>query len=263
MSIGFIVCIVFCIALITTGVVILVQKRKKKHPLVFRHGQTISQFYNIADEAEKEQNKKLQDNSLDSIQEEIPASEVGSENAMKQENFENMPHREDALLSFVDLKEESDMDNSALPKNIAMENREEQALLMFETHELLLTLSDGVKKIAAAKTEEIRNERIKEMQQALKVLDVKSRWEEYRELFSKTYPGFFNKLETYSPELNPFELRLCALLALDKSTREIADLSNRSIRTIETSIYKIRKKLSIPSEAKIQDFLKNLGNDTK
>ena len=39
-------------------------------------------------------------------------------------------------------------------------------------------------------------------------------------------------------------------------TKEIAELTNRSVRTVETSIYKIRKKLGMGTEDKTSDFLR-------
>ncbi|MDR1739137.1 MAG: hypothetical protein LBR45_00060 [Bacteroidales bacterium] len=42
------------------------------------------------------------------------------------------------------------------------------------------------------------------------------------------------------------------------SSKEIAQITNRSVRTIETAVYKIRKKLSIPTEMRLSEFLHNL-----
>ena len=131
------------------------------------------------------------------------------------------------------------------------------ALLLFKSHELLLTLSDGLKKLVSAKTDEARKEKIGEMQAALKLLDAKGEWEQYRSCFELLYPGFWPRVEAASnEEMTPYELRLCALLSLGMGTKEIAELTNRSVRTVETSIYKIRKKLGMGTEDKTSDFLR-------
>lgn len=133
----------------------------------------------------------------------------------------------------------------------------EQALLLFKSHELLLTLSDGFKKLVSAKTDEARKEKLAEMQEAMKLLDAKNEWEQYRACFNQLYPGFWSKVEASAgEEMSPYELRLCALLSLGMGTKELADLTNRSVRTVETSIYKIRKKLGMGSEEKTSDFLR-------
>lgn len=137
-----------------------------------------------------------------------------------------------------------------------------QQLLLLKSHELLLTLVDGLKKLSSAKTEAVRKEKMAEMQAALDLLDVKSEWEDYKSCFEKLYPGFWPKVEDMaSEEMSPYELRLCALLSLGMGTKELADLTNRSVRTVETSIYKIRKKLGMDSDVKTQDFLRGLLQD--
>lgn len=51
------------------------------------------------------------------------------------------------------------------------------------------------------------------------------------------------------------EQRLCALLASNLTPKEIAEITNRSPRTIETMIYRIRKKLGLASDVKIPLYL--------
>lgn len=138
---------------------------------------------------------------------------------------------------------------------------ETQQLLLLKSHELLLTLTDGLKKVAAAKSEDSRKEKLDDLLAAVKILDAKSEWDEYKSCFEKLYPGFWNKLEKASNEaMTPYELRLCALLSLGMGSKEIAELTNRSIRTVETTVYKIRKKLNAESEEKTQDFLLRIKN---
>lgn len=137
----------------------------------------------------------------------------------------------------------------------------EQQLLLLKSHELLLTLTDGLKKVAAAKTDESRKEKLSEMLAAVKLLDAKNEWTEYKACFEKIYPGFWNKVEKRAnEEMTSYELRLSALLSLGMGTKEISELTNRSVRTVETTIYKIRKKLGMESEEKTQDFLARLRN---
>ena len=134
---------------------------------------------------------------------------------------------------------------------------QKQALLLFKSYELLLTLSDGLKKLVLAKTDDARKEKLTEMQEALKLLDAKGEWGLYRSCFEQLYPGFWVKIQSVSSEeMSPYELRLCALLSLGMGTKELAELTNRSVRTVETSIYKIRKKLGMGSEEKTFDFLR-------
>ena len=145
----------------------------------------------------------------------------------------------------------------AAPKAPTFDN--DERLLLLKSHELLLTLSEGLKKLSTAKTDASRKEKIAEMMKAVSLLDAKNAWDEYKGCFDKINPEFRARIEKASDEpMLPFELRLCALLAMGMSAKEAAELTNRSVRTVETSIYKIRKKLNIDAEEKTQDYLKGL-----
>jgi DNA-binding CsgD family transcriptional regulator len=62
-------------------------------------------------------------------------------------------------------------------------------------------------------------------------------------------------LKEYCPELTASELKLAAYLRLSLSTKEIAQLMNISIRGVETSRYRLRKKLGLANETNLFDFL--------
>jgi DNA-binding CsgD family transcriptional regulator len=66
---------------------------------------------------------------------------------------------------------------------------------------------------------------------------------------------YFKLLLSKYPELTLAELKLCAYLRLGLSTKEIAQLLNRSIRTIESSRTDIRKKIKLASEENLTTHL--------
>ncbi|MEY2917988.1 MAG: hypothetical protein RIS73_1702, partial [Bacteroidota bacterium] len=51
------------------------------------------------------------------------------------------------------------------------------------------------------------------------------------------------------------ELKLCAYLRMNLSTKEIAQLMNISVRGVEISRYRLRKKLGIASEINLFNYL--------
>lgn len=74
---------------------------------------------------------------------------------------------------------------------------------------------------------------------------------------------FFKILLDKFPTLRPAELRLCAYLRLNISTKEIAEMLNKSIRTIETTRYSIRKKMGLDGNENLVSFLISLKNESK
>lgn len=77
-------------------------------------------------------------------------------------------------------------------------------------------------------------------------------------LFKETYPDFYKKLNKINSGLITGEQKFCAFLKLDFSTKEIAQFTNSSIRAVEAKKYRLRKKLSIPSEEDINVWMMNL-----
>ena len=78
---------------------------------------------------------------------------------------------------------------------------------------------------------------------------------EFEEIFKSIYPGFFKNLSQKYPKLSSRELQICALIRLNFSTKDIAAITNLAVNTLETSRYRIRKKLSLPSNEQLYSFL--------
>ena len=57
------------------------------------------------------------------------------------------------------------------------------------------------------------------------------------------------------PNLSLTELKLCALLVLNISSKEIGELTSRSVRTIELTRYNIRKKMNLSTDENLVKHL--------
>ena len=73
-------------------------------------------------------------------------------------------------------------------------------------------------------------------------------WEEFDKRFIDVNKGFYEKLKTNFPNLTPTEMKHCALIKLNFSAKEMAQLLNISINGVNTSRYRIRKKLELERE---------------
>lgn len=80
-------------------------------------------------------------------------------------------------------------------------------------------------------------------------------WEDFRMYFENVYSGFYQNLQKICPDLTPNEKKLCALLKLNLSTKEIATISSREVRSIESSRMRLRKKLQLTLETNLVTFL--------
>ncbi len=80
-------------------------------------------------------------------------------------------------------------------------------------------------------------------------------WDNFSKHFDKVHSDFTVTLKKLHPNLTGNEVKLCAYLRMNLSTKEIAQLSNISTRGAEISRYRLRKKLGIPFETRLFDYL--------
>lgn len=126
--------------------------------------------------------------------------------------------------------------------------------------EILTTLQDELDKILHKKADE--RELRQDLQRILRVLqyDVQfdNDWEQFAYHFDAVYGDFLKRLRDKFPGLSPNDYRLCAYLRMNLSTKEIAHLMNISIRGVEGARYRLRKKLNMPNEDNLVEFLLEL-----
>jgi len=88
-------------------------------------------------------------------------------------------------------------------------------------------------------------------------------WEQFAIHFDKVHSDFLQILKSTYPALSAHELKLCAYLRMNLSSKEIAQLENISVRGVEISRYRLRKKLKISTETNLFDFLMALQANGK
>lgn len=79
-------------------------------------------------------------------------------------------------------------------------------------------------------------------------------WEQIMYHFNELHKGFFDKLKQQYPTLTPKDLRLSAYMKMNLTSKEIATLMNLSVRGIEASRYRLRKKLDLDSDVNLNEF---------
>lgn len=83
-------------------------------------------------------------------------------------------------------------------------------------------------------------------------------FEIFQSNFNVLHSDFFNILEKRYSNLTRNEKVLCAYLKMNLSSKEIASLLNITIRGVEVSRYRLRKKLEIDKEINLNDFMNSL-----
>ncbi len=80
-------------------------------------------------------------------------------------------------------------------------------------------------------------------------------WKMFQEAFNNADKKFLKKIKSKHPELTPNDLRLCAYLRLNLSSKEIAPLLNISPRSVEVKRYRLRKKMNLPHDSNLTNYI--------
>lgn len=148
--------------------------------------------------------------------------------------------------------------NEKLEAEIQHKNKEMASATMHlvKKGELITGIKEELQKLSKNIENEQSQEALKKMIKALGEEDkMDADWEHFTIHFDKTHNDFFVALKARHKNLTPNELKLCAYLRMNLSTKEMAQLMNISVRGVEVSRYRLRKKLDIPTETNLFTYL--------
>ncbi|HJZ41175.1 MAG TPA: hypothetical protein VJ203_12475 [Bacteroidales bacterium] len=80
-------------------------------------------------------------------------------------------------------------------------------------------------------------------------------WEIFQQNFDLIHENFFRHIKSNYADVTAHDLKLCAFIRLNLSTKEIASLLNITVRGVEAARYRLRKKFVIPAEKNLTEFL--------
>jgi AraC family transcriptional regulator, chitin signaling transcriptional activator len=159
-------------------------------------------------------------------------------------------------------------------KNLRMKNLEaEQEIVKLQNRELEQNMTNKNKELAVStmsliKKNEFLNivkDRLKNSEQSSEVRSViktidkeiseEDNWKFFKKAFSNADKDFFKKMKSKHPELTSNDLKLCAYLRLNLSSKEIAPLLNISVKSVEIKRYRLRKKMDLPREVNLTDYI--------
>ena len=113
------------------------------------------------------------------------------------------------------------------------------------------------KKLSAAEAD---NE-LKDLILSLQHFNDKPLGDAFRVYFDEVHPGFLMRLSQQFSALSKADLRLCAYLHLGMTTKEIAALTFKEVRSVESARNRLRKKLNLPPETNLAQFLEQFTKE--
>ena len=80
-------------------------------------------------------------------------------------------------------------------------------------------------------------------------------WQKFQNNFDVVYSDFLKRLGNKYPQLSLSDKKMCAYLHMGLSSKAIAPLMGMSVHSVETTRYRLRKKLGLQKEDNLTNFL--------
>ncbi|RAW01799.1 ligand-binding sensor domain-containing protein [Pseudochryseolinea flava] len=179
---------------------------------------------------------------------------------LKQEKALNAKDKEFTKLSQQSQEEITRLQNEKLESELRHMNNElgTATMHLLTKNEFITGIKTNLSSIAKrAENDDVRKELIQITKDIEQNISGDSDWENFQFHFDRVHGDFTNRFKSAFPLLSPQEIKLSAYLRMNLSTKEIAQLLNISVRGVEISRYRLRKKLHMDRNQNLQDFILN------
>lgn len=126
-------------------------------------------------------------------------------------------------------------------------------LQMIQKNELLQELKA---RLEEEKTTENAHHSLQKIIQ--KGLNQDKEWADFAAHFESINKNFYTRLKASYPDISPNEMKICALIKMNLSIKEMASILNISPDSVKTARYRLRKKLQLQTEDNLTDFMLGL-----
>ena len=143
--------------------------------------------------------------------------------------------------------------NEQLTKDVDSKSKElaVSTMNLIEKNKLLALIKDDLNK-----TSDEGNRNLKSVISTItQNINEEDSWNVFREAFDSADKDFLKKVKQAHSILTPNDLRLCAYLRLNLSSKEIAPLLSISVRSVEIKRYRLRKKMDLSHEQGLVEYI--------
>jgi len=173
-----------------------------------------------------------------------------------QKQKEKLIEENNLLLEIQELENEQrlmKLRNEQLSQDVDNKNRElaVSTMSLNSKNELLAFIKEDLKKTAQNDSSNIKSV----ISTINKNITEEDSWNVFKEAFDNADKDFLKRIKQMHPALTPNDLRLCAYLRLNLSSKEIAPLFNISVRSVEIKRYRLRKKMDLQHENGLVEYI--------
>ena len=155
-------------------------------------------------------------------------------------------------------KEVISLRNEKLRQEMILKDKElaNSTMQMIQKSKTMTMLKRDLQKLSRETKDDLVNTKIRIMVKKInRDIDSDKQWEVFESHFESVHEEFLKRLKQEFPDLSPRELKLSAYLRLNISSKEISSLMNISVRGVEISRYRLRKKLQLEHDQNLTDFI--------
>ena len=148
--------------------------------------------------------------------------------------------------------------NEQLQADLAGKSRElaNSAMNLVYKNELLQKISEEITHLKDSSGKKLADDQLRRIQKVIdEGMNDERDWNIFEKSFNEAHENFFKKLKSGHPDLVPNDLKLCAYLRMNMSSKEMASLLNISLRGVEIRRYRLRKKLNLEHDKNLTEFL--------
>lgn len=180
---------------------------------------------------------------------------------LQQEKYEEEQKKQRYIHELEIAKSESELvtlRNEKLEADINFKNSElaSSAMHLVKKGELVYKMKSELSQLMKALSNHPAEAEIKKIIKSIGEDDyMDQEWEHFTHHFDKVHSHFISALKEKHHNLSNNEVKLCAYLRMNLSTKEIAQLMNISVRGVEVSRYRLRKKLALATEVSLFNYL--------
>jgi DNA-binding CsgD family transcriptional regulator len=147
-------------------------------------------------------------------------------------------------------------------KLMKLKNEKLEIDIESKNRELAISTMSLIKKnefLSTIKTELQVNNNSSDLKKVIKIIDNNINntddWKLFKEAFDNADKDFLKLVKERHSSLTPNDLKLCAYLRLNLSSKEIAPLLNISPRSVEVKRYRLRKKMDLPPKTSLTNYI--------
>jgi xylulokinase len=148
--------------------------------------------------------------------------------------------------------------NETLVENLKVKNKEitAKSIEAVATTDLLKEVQKTLQQLNPDSLTQKDKRQVKQLnKRIISHLEGDQSWEVFKHNFNLLYSDFFRNIKAEFPELTLPELKLCAFLKMNLTTKEVANRLNLSVRGVETRRYRLRKKFGLPKNVNLIQFI--------